>query len=385
MQLTLFTILDEEASFARGCLDPCTLLRCRTRTGGRARTGRALHRRAERRPGSLRRRRLRARDLRRRPRPRARGDDRPLVAPGLVGDRLHDREVPGRRVSRLPRDPPPAYAGDRGERPHTHTEVTEAPLRRWGGRERPEPEDGTLLHRVPAPIRGSRRRRGDAADLRARPGLRRDRALIRHAVGARRRHGRSMAAPQSVVPRREALGDRDRVRRARGLLGPGGGADSRGEVDGLASVAVRAAVLLEARARVRADPHVGGDDLRIEGALDRDRRLDRRPRGDEDGEEPVAGLLCDLTAELDDLLADDGIVPGQELLPLLVPERLQELRRPDDVGEEERARRLLPAEELSGSLRVAPGADPLERSQSGLELLLGGVLVALPAEGEREQ
>src|SRR5918993_383612 len=156
-------------------------------------------------------------------------------------------------------------------------------------------------------------------------------------------------------------------------------------MDGLAAVAVRAPVFLEARTRVRPDPHVGGDDLRVESALDRNRRLDRRPRGDEDGKKSVAGLLRDLAAELDDLPANDVVVPGQELLPLVVSERLQKLRRPDDVGEEERPRRLLPAEELPRSLRVAPGAYPLERRQSGLELLLGGVLVALPAECKREQ
>ena len=78
---------------------------------------------------------------------------------------------------------------DGQERPHTLTEIAEAPLRRRGGRERPEPEDGALLHCVPAAVRRSRRRRSDAADLRPRPDLRRDRALVGHALGARRRHG----------------------------------------------------------------------------------------------------------------------------------------------------------------------------------------------------
>ena len=62
-------------------------------------------------------------------------------------------------------------------------------------------------------------------------------------------------------------------------------------MDGLAPVAVRAAVFLESCAGVGADSHVRRDNLGVERTLDRNRRLDRRPRGHEDGEEPVAGLL----------------------------------------------------------------------------------------------
>jgi hypothetical protein len=46
---------------------------------------------------------------------------------------------------------------------------------------------------------------------------------------------------------------------------------------------------------------------------------------------------------------------------------------------------LLPAEELGGALRVCLGADALEGCMRGIELGDRSVLVAAPAEREREQ
>ena len=74
------------------------LLRGRAGSDRRARPGGALHRRAEHRPRAARRGRLRARRRGRRARPRHRCRDRPLVAPRLVGDRVHRRQVRGRGV-----------------------------------------------------------------------------------------------------------------------------------------------------------------------------------------------------------------------------------------------------------------------------------------------
>ena len=43
-------------------------------------------------------------------------------------------------------------------------------------------------------------------------------------------------------------------------------------------------------------------------------------------EEAVAGLLNDLAAAVGDLLLEQLVVPGEQLLPLLVAERLQSSR-----------------------------------------------------------
>src|SRR5262249_12209318 len=151
-----------------------------------------------------------------------------------------------------------------------------------------------------------------------------------------------------------------------------------------AAVRVRA-VALERLTGVRSDPDVGRDDLGLERALDADRRLERGLRGRERREEAVAGLLDDLAAGAGDLLFEHLVVPREQLLPLLVAERLEEPCRADDVREEERAPRLLPAEELRGTLGVGLRADPLEGRVRSVEFGDRSVLVAAPAECEPEE
>src|SRR5438034_5488101 len=98
---------------------------------------------------------------------------------------------------------------------------------------------------------------------------------------------------------------------------------------------------------MRADPHVGGHDLGVEGALDGDRRLERRLRSRERREEAVSRLLDDLAAAVRNLLLEQLVVPREQLLPFLVAERLEQPGRADDVREHERASCLLTTEELS--------------------------------------
>src|SRR5436190_7749077 len=142
----------------------------------------------------------------------------------------------------------------------------------------------------------------------------------------------------------------------------------------LATVGVGRCSAFERIARVRSDPDVGGHYLGLEGALDGDRRLEGRLRSRERREEAVSRLLDDLAAAVRDLLLEELVVPREQLLPFLVAERLEQSRRADDVREQKRAPRLLPAEELRSALRVCPRPDALEGCVSGIELGDRGVL-----------
>src|SRR6188508_2292768 len=69
--------------------------------------------------------------------------------------------------------------------------------------------------------------------------------------------------------------------------------------------------------------------------LDRDRRRDGKVRRVEADEESVAGR-GDLFAVVGgEHFTEGGVVPAQDRLPRLVAERLDEVRRTDDVGEHE--------------------------------------------------
>ena len=76
----------------------------------------------------------------------------------------------------------------------------------------------------------------------------------------------------------------------------------------------------------------------------------------------------------------------EQALPLVVPERLQEPRRVDDVREEERATRLDAAEQLLDA-RLLDGAAPSRSKvdERRLELDRTRVLVAAPQVGDAEQ
>ena len=154
--------------------------------------------------------------------------------------------------------------------------------------------------------------------------------------------------------------------------------DARGDVDALTSV-VRASP--EGVSGVRADPHVRREDLGRERALDRDGGIDRRLRRLEGRKEAVARLLHDLATRADDRLTDELVVPGEQPPPLLVTQRVRQLRRVDDVGEEERAVcRLVYAEVLLRPLLVELRAQLRERRKGALELDRSAVLVAAAAE-----
>ena len=73
-----------------------------------------------------------------------------------------------------------------------------------------------------------------------------------------------------------------------------------------------------------------------ESPLDRDRRRHREVRRVEADEEPVAGRRDLLAVVGREHLAEGRVVPAQHRLPRLVAERLDEVRRADDVGEHER-------------------------------------------------
>ena len=156
-------------------------------------------------------------------------------------------------------------------------------------------------------------------------------------------------------------------------------------MDALAAVVGASALGAERLAGVGADPHVRRDDLVAERALDRDRGVERRLRVLERREEAVAGLLHDLAAALQDPLAHELVVAREQLPPLLVAERLEQLRRVDDVGEEERPPRLSRprsscaraassfapsrsnAASAPSSSTVAPCSSPLRRSRGAEE------------------
>ena len=144
----------------------------------------------------------------------------------------------------------------------------------------------------------------------------------------------------------------------------------------LAAVVGRVLIRAERAARVRADPHVGRDDLLVEGALNRDCGVDCRLRIFERREKAVAGLLDDLAAGVDDPLTNELVVSSEELPPLLVPERLEKPGRVDDVGEEKRAPGLELAEQLLGALYLEPRPQPFERCERALELDVSSMLVA---------
>ena len=76
----------------------------------------------------------------------------------------------------------------------------------------------------------------------------------------------------------------------------------------------------------------------------------------------------------DDPVAHELVVTCEELPPVRVAERLEELRGADDVGEEERTLTLDPAEELLGTLLVEPRAELLERGEGRLQLRGSAVL-----------
>src|SRR5439155_11318562 len=111
---------------------------------------------------------------------------------------------------------------------------------------------------------------------------------------------------------------------------------------------------------------------------------DRRSRILKGREEPVAGLLDHLSAAREDSLAHELVVPSEQLSPLLVAERLEQLRRVDDVGEKKRAVRLDPAEELLDALLVELCSESLEGRKRCLELCDCTVLVPLLLERDRE-
>jgi hypothetical protein len=68
-------------------------------------------------------------------------------------------------------------------------------------------------------------------------------------------------------------------------------------------------------------------------------------------------------------------VARQHLLPPVLAERLRQLRRGDDIGEDERLRRA-PRDELFRAAGIPRGAEALEEPARRGELLLGALLVA---------
>src|SRR5829696_6786663 len=145
-------------------------------------------------------------------------------------------------------------------------------------------------------------------------------------------------------------------------------------MNGLAAVGVEVPVALEGASRVRADPDIGRDDLGIESSLDCDGGLDCRLRAVEGGEEAVPRLLDHLAAAVDDSVAEQLVVPGEQPLPLHIAECFQEPGRADDVREDERAACLLAAEKLLDALLVDLRYQTLERGERRLELDRCGVL-----------
>ena len=102
-------------------------------------------------------------------------------------------------------------------------------------------------------------------------------------------------------------------------------------------------------------------------------------------EEAVARLLDDLAAGVGDALAHELVVAREQPLPLVVPERLQELRGVDDVGEEEGATRFDAAEQLLDACLLDGGAESLERGQRRLELDRTRMRVSAPHVGDAEK
>ena len=161
-------------------------------------------------------------------------------------------------------------------------------------------------------------------------------------------------------------------------------ADPRRNVHSLAAVVGRLGLGPERTARVCADSDVGSDDLVGERALDPYGRVDRGLWILERREEAVAGLLDDLAAGVRDALAHELVVAREQALPLVVTERLQQLRRVDDVREEERATRFDAAQELLDARLLDGRAEPLEGGQRRLELDRTRVLVSAPHVGDAE-
>ena len=164
-----------------------------------------------------------------------------------------------------------------------------------------------------------------------------------------------------------------------------GRTDARRDVHALAAVVGEVRARLERASRVSADPDVRRRGLRLECALDRDRRVDGDGRIDERREEPVSGLLDHLAAALDDPRAHELVVEREELAPLLVAEGLDQLRRVDDVGEEERSVPLDAPEQLLGALLVELCPQPLEGRERRLQLGRRAVIVPLVPEDDPEQ
>ncbi len=114
-------------------------------------------------------------------------------------------------------------------------------------------------------------------------------------------------------------------------------ADARGEVHVEADVV---AALLDRLAGVDADADLDPlsrlASLRLgDGPLDRDRAQDSRPSPPEGGHEAVAELLDDRTADLFDLLSDNGVVSTEHLPGGLVTFALRVVREPTDITEED--------------------------------------------------
>src|SRR5215218_3713541 len=142
-------------------------------------------------------------------------------------------------------------------------------------------------------------------------------------------------------------------------------ADSRGNVHALPAVIREVGVRVERPSGVCSDPDVRRHDLGIECPLNRDGSLDRCLRIVERREEAVAGPLDHLSAALDDPLADQLVVAREQPLPLFCAERLEQLGRIDDVGEDEGAARFEPAQKLLRALLVQLGTQTLEYRQRG--------------------
>ena len=177
---------------------------------------------------------------------------------------------------------------------------------------------------------------------------------------------------------RERLGARHDFPGSRERADPGRSVDTMtAEVD---------LVLRERLAGVEADPYVGRDPVVLrERALDRDGGLDRSSGTIERGEEAVAGLLDHLAALCRQELAQGPVVPGQELLPLGLSERLGELRRVDDVREHEGSRERHLAEELGGALSGENCAETLEGGSRVGQLLVGALVVTELSERDAEE
>src|SRR5262249_35211282 len=105
----------------------------------------------------------------------------------------------------------------------------------------------------------------------------------------------------------------------------------------------------------------------------------------EGGEETVAGLLDHLPAALDDMCAHELVVLREQLPPPLIAQRLEQLRRVDDVREEKGPTRLDAPEKLLGTLLVELRSEPLERRQCSLQFECRAVFVALVANRDPEQ